>query len=177
MAEVYAQNAELLWKSLFRMGIPEADLPDALQEVLLVVHRRLDTYDRSCRLSTWLFGICLRVASTQRRTRRRRREESMDPDVQLGPLVDHQNPEELAVARDARRRFDAALASLDPEKRAIFTMFEIDGFGCAAIAEMLGVPKGTVFSRLSAARQAFQASLARQSARDSNRVRASGGGR
>jgi RNA polymerase sigma-70 factor (ECF subfamily) len=101
----------------------------------------------------------------------------MDPDVQLGPLVDHRNPEELAVARDARRRLDAALESLDAEKRAILTMFEIDGIGCAAIAEMLGVPKGTVFSRLSAARQAFQASLARQDARDSSPARASGGHR
>ncbi len=177
MAEVYEKNAEFLYRTLFRMGIPEPDLPDALQEVLLVVHRRLDTYDGSCRLSTWLFGICLRVASTLRRTRRRRREEFMGPETQLGPLVDHRNPEELAVARDARRRLETALDALDPEKRAILTLFEIDGIGCAAIAELLGVPKGTVFSRLAAARQAFQASLARQNARDSSSARASGGHR
>lgn len=166
VAVIYAEHAQFLWKSLYRMGIPEADLADLLQEVLLVVHRRLDTYDRSCRLTTWLFGICLRVAATARRGRRRRREEPMDPNIQGHILVESHDPEQTVLARDARRRLDVALDSLEPEKRAVLVMFELEGMACAEIGELLGVPKGTVFSRLASARQAFLVALQRLEKRE-----------
>jgi RNA polymerase sigma-70 factor (ECF subfamily) len=145
VAVIYARHGQFMWKSLFRMGVPEADLPDALQEVLLVVHRRLGSFDGQCLLTTWLFGICLRVAATLKRTRRRRREQTLDLQEQSAALTDGRHPEQNALLGDA----------LDPEKRAVFVMFELEGVGCAEIAELLGVPKGTVFSRLSHARRAF----------------------
>jgi RNA polymerase sigma-70 factor, ECF subfamily len=177
VAEVYAQNAQFLWKSLYRMGVPEADLPDALQEVLLVVHRRLDSFGGSCQLSTWLFAICLRVAATTRRTRRRRREEPMDSCTDADPLVEPNNPEQLTLARDSRRRLDLALESLGPEKRAVLVMFELEGISCNEIAELLGVPKGTVFSRLANARQTFLQTLQRIEARERWQSYAIGGDR
>lgn len=163
IAEIYEQNAEFLYRSLYRMGIPEADLPDVMQEVLLVVHRRLDRYDRDCRLTTWLFGICLRVAATARRTRRRRREDFLDASEHGPELVEPIDPERIALARDARRQLDRALDCLSPEKRAVLVMFELEGVPCGEIAELLGVPKGTVFSRLSLAREAFLQALERAS--------------
>ncbi len=175
MAVIYAEHAQFLWKSLYRMGIPEADLADILQEVLLVVHRRLDSYDRSCRLTTWLFGICLRVAATARRGRRRRREEPMDPNVQGHILVESNDPEQNVLARDARRRLDVALDALEPEKRAVLVMFELEGMACAEIGDLLGVPKGTVFSRLSSARQAFLAALQRVEKREGGKRLTTGG--
>ena len=151
------------------MGIPESELADVLQEVLLVVHRRLDSYDRKSRITTWLFGICLRVAATARRGRRRRREDVMDPEAQGRLLVESSSPEEQIIARDARQRLELALDTLEPEKRAVLVMFELEGMQCCEIAELLGVPKGTVFSRLSSARQAFLASLQRLEKRDNSR--------
>jgi RNA polymerase sigma-70 factor, ECF subfamily len=161
VAAIYAEHARFLWKSLYRMGVSEADLPDAMQEVLLVVHRRLDTFDGSSKLTTWLFGICLRVAGGIRRSRRRRREAPMDPDEDRMGLIDENHPERLMDRRDARRRLDQALGSLGPERRALLTLFEIDGLPCAQIAELLGVPLGTVHSRLSVARAEFQKALLR----------------
>jgi RNA polymerase sigma-70 factor (ECF subfamily) len=160
VAAIYAQHAQFLWRSLSRAGVADSDLPDSLQEVLLVVHRRLDTFDGSCRLTTWLFGICLRVAARIRRTRGRRREDAMDLDTERR-LVESGDPEAMALARDARRRLDAALERLDPERRAVLVMFELEGLACGEIAELLGVPKGTVFSRLASARQLFLAALQR----------------
>jgi RNA polymerase sigma-70 factor, ECF subfamily len=177
VAAVYANNAQFLWRSLYRMGVPEADLPDALQEVLLVVHRRLDSFDASCQLTTWLFGICLRVAATARRTRRRRREEPMDSSTTTNRLVETNDPEQLTLAREARRRLDLALDSLGPEKRAVLVMFEIEGISCNEIAELLGVPKGTVFSRLANARQNFLHTLQRIEARERWQSCAIGGDR
>lgn len=158
------------------MGIPAADLPDVLQEVLLVVHRRLDSFDpQQSRLSTWLFGICLRVAATARRTRVRRREELMDDSSPHSNLVEATNPEQLALARDARLRLDRALDSLTSEKRAVFVMFELEEMSCGEIGELLGVPKGTVFSRLSSARQDFLQALGRIDAHE-GRLKSSLGG-
>ena len=161
VAAIYAQHAQFLWRSLSRAGVSDGDLPDSLQEVLLVVHRRLDSFDGNCRLTTWLFGICLRVAATTRRTRRRRREEAIDIDTER-QLVENRDPEELALAGDARRRLAAALDRLEPEKRAILVMFELEGLAGGEIAELLGVPKGTVFSRLANARQLFLAAFQRR---------------
>ena len=172
---VYATHGQFLWKCLYRMGVPEADLPDVLQEVLLVVHRRLDSFDGSCLITTWLFGICLRVAATARRGRRRRREQPMDPQVSAAWLVASDDPERHALARDTRRRLDVALDHLDPEKRAVLVMFELEGMSCADIARLLGVPKGTVFSRLSNARQAFLAALQRLEKIDAQQRRVTGG--
>jgi RNA polymerase sigma-70 factor (ECF subfamily) len=177
VAQIYAKYAPLLWRSLQRTGVPEADLPDALQEVLLVAHRRLASFDGQSKLTTWLFGICLRVAATQRRARRRRREESLDQRAAPPALVETDHPEQQALARDARRRLEAALDGLDPEKRAVFVMFEIEGMACAEIAELLGVPKGTVFSRLAHARRAFLERLERMDKREARRSPSIGGQR
>ena len=90
----------------------------------------------------------------------------MDPNVRGHILVEPNDPEQNVLARDARRRLDAALDSLEPEKRAVLVMFELEGMACAEIGELLGVPKGTVFSRLSSARQAFLAALQRLEKRE-----------
>ncbi len=166
VASIYAQNAQFLWRNLSRAGVPDRDLPDALQEVLLVVHRRLDSFDGSSRLTTWLFGICLRVASTARRSQRRRREDPLDASKSEHRLVETLDPEQLALARSAKQRLDAALDRLDPEKRAVLVMFELEGLSCGEIAEIMGIPKGTVFSRLASARQTFLQALQRLEQRD-----------
>ena len=175
MAVIYAAHAQFLWKSLYRMGVSEADLPDAMQEVLLVVHRRLETFDSSSKLTTWLFGICLRVAGGMRRSRRRRREAPMESDEQHMGLVDENHPEQLMNRRDARRRLELALDSLGPERRALLTLFEIEGLPCAQIAELLGVPVGTVHSRLAVARAQFQKAVSRLDAEERHGMRALGG--
>jgi len=161
VAEIYAQNAQFLWRALSRAGVAEADLPDALQEVLLVVHRKLDSFGGRSKLTTWLFGICLRVAATTRRSRQRRREEPIDPEKPDNQPAENCTPEDLALARDSRRQLNDALDRLNPEQRAVLVMFELEGLSCAEIADLLGVPKGTVFSRLSHARQAFLQALQR----------------
>jgi RNA polymerase sigma-70 factor, ECF subfamily len=166
VAAIYSENAQFLWKSLYRMGVREADLPDALQEVLCVAHRRLGSFDRQSRLTTWLFGICLRVAATLRRRQRRRREDPLETQLDLQALVETNHPERHALQNDAQRRLMRALDALDPEKRVVFVMFELEGMACAEIAASLGVPKGTVFSRLSHARQAFLEQLQRLDRRE-----------
>jgi RNA polymerase sigma-70 factor (ECF subfamily) len=162
---VHEAHADFVWCSLQRLGVRPADLDDVCQEVFIVVHKRLHTFDGSSQLTTWLFGICVRVVAAHRRRAWRRRETPTadPPDLEETPPSDR--PDERYAARQARATLERVLDAMDLEKRAVFVMFEIDELSSEAIAMILGVPVGTVWSRLSAARKQFQSKLAREKAR------------
>lgn len=155
---VYRDHADFVYRSLQHLGVREADLEDVVQEVFLVVHRRLDTYDGISRLTTWLFGICLRLASRyHRRSRLWRRRSTVDE-----PSCDESgSPESACSARQARALLDRALSRLSLEHRAVFVLYEIEGQSGPDIAEVLGIPVGTVHSRLHDARKRVLRALER----------------
>ena len=173
VAHVYEENAAFVWASLQRLGVRDPDLEDVLQEVFVVVHKRIATFDGTSKVTTWLFGICMRVAAAYRRRGFRRNETCVaDPPDRVD--ADARSPEEDLATRESRRRLEALLDELDLDKRAVFVMFEIDELSCDDIADLLDVPVGTVYSRLHAARKDFQKALARMHARDAHGF---GGGR
>jgi RNA polymerase sigma-70 factor (ECF subfamily) len=165
---IHAEHADFVWLTLQRLGVRDADVEDLLQEVFVVVHRRLHTFDESSRMTTWLFGICLRVAAGYRRRAHFRRERATG-EVPEQATAEEGSPESAAQAGEARARLRTVLDGMELEERALFVMFEIDEVPCEQIAEMLGVPVGTVYSRLHAARTAFQRALARFEAREATR--------
>jgi len=169
VASIHDDHAEFVWVSLQRLGVPTRDAEDLLQEVFIVVHQRLHSFDHSSRITTWLFGICLRVVSAYRRRAHRRREQSV-AQVPEERTLDEASPEQAAVNRQAQERLRAALDLMDLDKRAIFVMFEIDGLSCDDIAEMLSVPIGTVYSRLHSARSDFDRALLRMRAMEASRL-------
>ncbi len=168
-ASLYEHHGRFVWASLQRLGVRDPDLEDVLQEVFVVVHQRLHTFDGSSKVTTWLFGICLRVASGYRRRGYRRRELAVaEPPEPARDERSPSSPEEDLVAEQSRRRLHAILDDLDLEKRAVFVMFEIDELPCEEIASILGVPVGTVYSRLHSARKDFQRALLRMQAREAH---------
>jgi RNA polymerase sigma-70 factor (ECF subfamily) len=174
VGDVLASHGDFLWATLQRFGVRDSDLSDLLQEVLVVVHQRLHTYDPARPLKPWLFGICLRVAVAHRRRAYVRHERPVDA-VPEDPRRDDPggDPEEQAAAREARARLAVLLDELEPERRAVFVMFELEELPCDQIAAVMGVPIGTVYSRLHAARKEFQRALERWR----KRAGANGGGR
>ncbi len=162
VAEVYRQYGRLIWATLHRLGVAESDLPDVMQEVLIVIHRRLPSYDPNSRLESWMFGICAKVVANYRRRAFRRHERSV-PELEPTDLC---NPEALNSMRDDRAALDAVLDRIDAPKRAVFLMFEIEGLSCQQIADELSLPLGTVHSRLHGARREFAASICRTRPRD-----------
>ena len=158
-ASVHAAEGAFLWATLQRLGVRASDLDDVYQEVFLVVHRRLGDYDTNLPIRPWLFGICVRAVAAWRRRAHVRREQLMDelPEGRAsGP-----SPEEGADRARSQRILAAILDELDLERRAVFVMYEIDELPCDQIAAMIGVPVGTVHSRLHAARKEFQSAAAR----------------
>ena len=71
---MFREMAPVLWRALRRLGVPESDAEDVLQEVFLVVHRKLPEFQGRSTLRTWATGFCLRKALTYRRSARVRRE-------------------------------------------------------------------------------------------------------
>jgi RNA polymerase sigma-70 factor, ECF subfamily len=151
-ATVYDAYAPFVWRSLQRMGVPESDLEDALQEVFIVVHRKLDQYDADrAKLSTWLFGITLNVA----RKHRTRGRLTLGADVDATPC-DQPSQDTQLQRRQQAERLNLVLGKMRPEHSATFVMFELEGLSCQEIADLTGVPVGTVYSRLHKARDQFK---------------------
>jgi len=153
---IHEAHADFVWRSLQRLGVPESDREDALQEVFVVVHQRLASFRGDSAVTTWLFGIAIRVAGRFRRRAHLRREEPTEDPALHAPVEAGAEPESLALAREARAELERVLDELEPEKRVVFVMFELERRDCPAIAEELGIPVGTVYSRLHAARAKFQ---------------------
>ena len=174
LESIYKEHFSFVWRSLRRLGVPEGDVSDAAQDVFLVVHRRLDEFEGRSKMTTWLYGICLRVARDRKRLAHNRRRSDDDA------AIDEAQDETIDVAGDAERNqakrlLESLLDMLPLEQRAVFTLFELDGLGGDAIAEMLGVPIGTVHSRLRLAREAFERNLKRLQARDRFHLTGAGG--
>lgn len=158
------QHFEFVWRSLRRLGLAVADADDAAQEVFLVASTRLDeivpTSERS-----FLFGTALRVASTRRRSMRRRPEQ-LDGDLEEHDELSAPGPERLTQLSQAREILQTLLDAMALELRAPFVLFELEELTVPEIAELLGLPVGTVSSRLRAARAEFRAAVRRLHARD-----------
>src|SRR5262245_29730902 len=110
---IFDEHFEFVWRSLRRLGIAEADVDDVLQEVFVVVHRKLPEFAARSKVTTWLFGICYRVASEHSRRAYVRREHATD---EVPEQVDQQaSPEERYAGREARAKLDEVLADLDTD--------------------------------------------------------------
>ena len=160
VASLYAAHSDYVWTRLYYLGVHTDDLEDMLQEVFLVVHRRIHTCDGGARIKPWLFAICVRVASTYRRRAHRRREHIVDMTEDQLPGPGDVNPEEVATNRQAYAKAASILDGMDLDKRAVFILFEIERRPCQEISALMGIPVGTVYSRLHAARKFFETGVA-----------------
>src|SRR5689334_19096731 len=160
---LYDSHFSFVWRNLRRLGVPDAILEDAAQDVFLVVHRRWDSFDaRWSSVETWLFGILMRVARNHRRSLRRRAwaipSTGEIVDVVPSPAA---GPAELVARREAVALLDRLLDSLDEEKRAIIVLVDVEQMSVPQAAESLEVNLNTAYWRLRTARTQLRKSLAR----------------
>jgi RNA polymerase sigma-70 factor (ECF subfamily) len=152
-----AEHFDLVWRSLRRFGVPPDDLDDAAQQVFVVASRRLGDIAESTERA-FLFQTALRVAADARRRLRRRKEEG--DESLAGHVHPLPSPEELVDLHRARVLLDELLEGLPIELRAVLVLFEMEQMSRTEIAEALGLPPGTVASRLQRARGMFEERLA-----------------
>lgn len=150
------------------------DMDDHIQEVFLTAHRLGGYRPGPARPTSWLAAIAARVASTRKRSLRRRREAPSS--IVVGTAADPtQNPARSAEANESVARVMRALDSLALSYRTVFVLYELEGESGAEIAAALGIAENTVYSRLHRARRQFLTAYEELRAGDAT-PRAAGGG-
>ena len=154
---VYSENAGFVWRVLRGMGVTELLVEDAVQDVFVVVYRRLPEFDGRHPVRTWIFAIAQRIAFDYRR--RQQRAYSIVPlETQLR---DHApSPAETAERAESMRIVFELLEQLDDQKRAVFVLAEIEGMTAPEIAAATGTGLNTVYTRLRRARLQLNQALA-----------------
>lgn len=147
-----------VWRFVRRLGIPEHDVDDAVQEVIFVVARKLSAIQEGSERA-FMMSTAYRIASDMRRARSRRVEVDVDDAHDLTDPTP--GPDALAEQHRARQLLDDVLAEMPLELRAVFVLYELDGFTMAEISESLELAPGTTASRLRRARELFEARVAR----------------
>jgi RNA polymerase sigma-70 factor (ECF subfamily) len=160
---VYADYFDFVWRSLRRLGVSEGAVDDAVQEVFLVVHRRLAAFEGRSSIKTWIFGIALRVAKDCRRASRRKGPHEPLDDSLPDPAV---RPDDALANAEVVTFVERFLARLDADKRAVFILAELEEMTAPEIADALGVRLNTVYSRIRAVRGAFEEEVARYRRRE-----------
>jgi RNA polymerase sigma-70 factor (ECF subfamily) len=159
---IYRDYFEFVWSSARRQGVGLEAIDDLVQEVFIVIHGRLHTLEHPEALRSWIYGIVRRTVSTHHRSRRTR------ADSGSAPLLKSQSPEpsplDVAEHRDKVELLRDLLDQLDLAKREVFVLAELEELTVPEIADLLGIPLNTVYSRLRAARQAFDEAFSRHKA-------------
>jgi RNA polymerase sigma-70 factor (ECF subfamily) len=148
------------------MGARPTEIDDMVQDVFLAAHRKGGYRAGPASPTTFLAQLALEANLAGRRRYRRWQSAHSDDAARAALGVSPLQPDAALAAARAARRLDEALASMDEDRRAVFVLFELQGESCDAIAAGLGLPVGTVYSRLHAARRTFRESVTRSARRD-----------
>jgi RNA polymerase sigma-70 factor (ECF subfamily) len=158
VAELVRAHAQLVWRTLRRLGVLPADLEDATQRVFIIVAQKFDEI-KPGRERSFVFGTAMRVAAQVRRHRRGRREDPLDEIAD--PADPGLSPEASAENRRRLSQLGEILERMPEELSRTFLLYELERWTMAEIAEEHGIALGTVASRLRRSRERFQADLER----------------
>ena len=150
-ASIYGAHFDFVWRLARALGVEPAGLDDVAHEVFLVVRRRLDAFDRQRSMRAWIAGITRNLVMHHRRAsvRRERRLAALpEPEAPRGP-------EEWLALADAAAAMTRFLDGLDPAKREVFVLMEIERMTAREVEAIVGVNHRTLYTRLRAARDAF----------------------
>lgn len=161
--EVYRATSDHVQRTLWRYGVPARDLPDIVHEVFLTVERRLQDFDPALDARAWVGGIAWRIASRYRRLARHRGERLVAEGEIVEAIDAGPGPEQEAVSGEVERLVRAILQKIREEDRIVVILHDMDGIKGPAIASALGLPEGTVWTRLRNGRAAFKDAVRRLS--------------
>jgi RNA polymerase sigma-70 factor, ECF subfamily len=174
--QVYEAEFPFVWRNVRSLGIAPSSVEDVVQDVFVVVHRRLAEFDGTrASIRTWLFGILRRTVADHRRTRRRKPAHfgTQEGDAEVETLTDGTGlgPHESAARAEAVRVLSQMLDALDDDKREVFVLAELEQMSVPEIAEAIEINVNTAYARLRAARKEFEDAVQRHRAKDAWRSR------
>jgi RNA polymerase sigma-70 factor, ECF subfamily len=171
--EIYDEYVDYVYRRARRLGVDEGTVDDIVQEVFLVVYRRHPECSEHVFMKAWLGAVLLWIVREHRRTTRRKSPHVLYPTTDPETVADARQPgpyDALALV-EAARMFQACVDELDTDKREAFLLSELEQLTLAEIAEVVGINPNTAYSRVRAARQAFDRAVERFRQRDTWRLR------
>ncbi len=159
--ELVRRHQERLFPTVHRIVGSVEDAEDALQDAFVRAFQKLATFHGESSFYTWVYRIAVNVAMETCRRRKVRRLFMLALEMRGGSRGPDpaSEPPRLLDRRERERAVEAALDRLGPEHRAIVVLKDFDGRRYEEIAELLGVPVGTVRSRLHRARRELREHL------------------
>lgn len=156
--KIYNSNIAYVWNCLLRLGVAARDVEDKAHDVFVVFYKRRADFDQAKPVRPWLGGIAVRVASDYRKKGQNRNEQLLEEGKEIErSAIAETNKEQ----RDAHETVMAGLKKLDMDKRVVLVLHDIEGHSAPEIAQMLGIPINTVYSRLRHARERFESVVGR----------------
>jgi RNA polymerase sigma-70 factor (ECF subfamily) len=164
--EIYHRYFDFVWSSVRHLGVGADGIDDVVQEVFIVIHAKLHTVQQPESLRSWIYGVVRRTVSGHRRSQLGKPTATAPLELlEWAPAPASGTPLAVAEQNAQWALLSSLLAELDPPKREVFILAELEEMTVPEIADALELPLNTAYSRLRAARQAFEAGLARRAAR------------
>ena len=154
---LFREQAGFVWRVVKRLGVPEADAEDAVQEVFLVVAKRFHEYEERGALRAWLVAIARQVAQHAQRARFRRDRKESEITAPAAAADPHRAFEQAQAAA----LVNELMAGLDADQALVFYLAELEGMSVPEIAASLQQNVNTIYGRLRSARQRFEARVQR----------------
>ena len=143
------------------LGAPECDEDDLVQDVFLVVYRRLPDFDGE-NLPAWLYQIARRRVRDFRSLTWIRHVFTRAVPISTELVLTAPSPAEQLESKEHVQLLSDLLGALNPDQRAAFVLLEIEGYTGAEIARLQGVPLNTVWARIHSARKRLQKEIAKR---------------
>jgi RNA polymerase sigma-70 factor (ECF subfamily) len=152
-AELVRRYQRAVYRIAYGLTRNGADADDLAQETFVRAYQALDRFRADEPLYPWLARITVNLAYSLFRRRRRRPETAIEPLIEAGQQwAADDDPTRDAAEAERREQLQASFAELTQEHQAILVLRVVEGLSYDEIARTLGVPMGTVMSRLSRAR-------------------------
>ena len=163
--QLVQRESPRLFRMIMRIVRDEDEAQSVMQETYLQAYKRLDTFRREAKFSTWLYAIGLNLARASLRKSKRYdtlEEDSIDrlqPGFSKGMFTDNVeawNPQKMAERSERKRLVHEAIDKLPPDYRTVLTLRDIEELSTVEVAQVLDISEGAVRVRLHRARQALR---------------------
>lgn len=152
---VASENLDAAWRVARRSGVPPDQVDDVVQEVFIIVGRRLEDIARD-RERAFVVGTAVRVAANWRRSQRRRPETALEDEPDGAVLGYGPSQEALTARRQGLELLEGVLRCMTEPQREVFVLTELEQLTAREVAEQLGIAEAAVVSRLRRARETFR---------------------
>ena len=156
---LFRDHSRFVLALLRRLGVSQADLEDVAQEVFLAIHAQLGSFESRSSLKTWLCSVCRNKACDHiRKIGRRRR---LMAKSGFAEDATPRDPQDELLHKERESLLHRELAKLPTEQREVFVLFEVEELSMKEVAEVIGCPLDTAYTRHRVARQRIQAAFER----------------